>query len=164
MNESREAKCILRSGNAPKRRGGQVPKARRSRPQGPAREPKRSELTSKIEWAQVIHYLRATGRGPKFTFGNGALGRIHKLRSAGLSRRRLRALRVRLRRIYPPLRFGAFPLRRITFASRESFISAELSGCFYLEEVSSRPPLVCRDRLSCLLTLPKAAQEDNLTH
>ena len=27
-------------------------------------------------------------------------------------RRRLRALRVRLRRIYPPLRFGAYPLRR----------------------------------------------------
>ena len=37
-----------------------MPKARRSRPQGPAREPERSELTSKIEWAQVIHYLRAT--------------------------------------------------------------------------------------------------------
>ena len=31
-------------------------------------------------------------------------------------RRRLRALRVRLRRIYPPLRFGAYPLRRC-FAS-----------------------------------------------
>ena len=31
-------------------------------------------------------------------------------------------------------------LRRMHFASRDSFISAELSGCFYLEEVSSRPP------------------------
>ena len=30
------------------------------RPQGHAREPERSELTSKVEWAQVIHYLRAT--------------------------------------------------------------------------------------------------------
>ena len=29
----------------------------------------------------------------------------------GAPRRRLRALRVRLRRIFPPLRFGAFPLR-----------------------------------------------------
>jgi len=38
-NGWREANVILRSGNAPKRSGGQVPKARRSRPQGPAREP-----------------------------------------------------------------------------------------------------------------------------
>ena len=34
-----------------------------------------------------------------------------KLRWLGLPRRRLSALRVRLRRIFPPLRFGAFPLR-----------------------------------------------------
>ena len=44
--------------------------------------------------------------------------RGEELRSVWLSRRRLRALRVRLRRIFPPLRFGAFPLRRIVSASR----------------------------------------------
>ena len=36
-----------------------------------------------------------------FNFGNGALGQIHKLRSAGLS----------------------LPLRRMTFASRQPFAS-----------------------------------------
>ncbi len=47
--------------------------------------------------------------------------RGEELRSVWLSRRRLRALRVRLRRIFPPLRFGAFPLRRIVSASRRRF-------------------------------------------
>ena len=43
-NLKRAAQDIRRSGNAPKRSEGQVPKARRSRPQGPAREHNGSEL------------------------------------------------------------------------------------------------------------------------
>jgi len=55
------------------------------------------------------------------------------------------------------------PQNYVCFAS---FIRVSLSDVcsFELEEVSSRPPLACRDWLSCLLTLPKAAQEDNSTH
>ena len=49
----------------------------------------------------------------------------YKLRSVGLSRRRLRALRVRLRRISPPLRFGAFPLRRMDYALHLTFINTQ---------------------------------------
>ena len=33
-------------------------------------------------------------------------------------RRRLRALRVRLRRIFPPFHFGAFPLRLMPYAAQ----------------------------------------------
>ena len=43
-NGTGEATHILRSGNVPKRSGGQVPKARRGRPQGPAREPQPLEF------------------------------------------------------------------------------------------------------------------------
>ena len=52
-------------------------------------------------WREVYQKPTRQGRGPKFTFGNGALGKIHKLRSAGLS----------------------LPLRRMTFASRQPFAS-----------------------------------------
>ena len=64
-----------------------------------------------------------SGRGPKFTFGNGALGQIHKLRSAGLSRGALRLLHSSRVALTLPDAFGAgaFPLRRITFASRQTF-------------------------------------------
>ena len=53
--EKREAPWILQSGNAPKRSGGQVPRARRSRPQGPAREPHRSELLSRKKNAHYTY-------------------------------------------------------------------------------------------------------------
>ena len=42
-------------------------------------------------------------------------------------RRRLRALRVRLRRIFPPFHFGAFPLR-LNFAHRNRFLRTEVQG------------------------------------
>ena len=61
--EKREAPWILRSGNAPKRSGGQVPRARRSRPQGPAREPHRSELLSRKKNA---HYTYESASHPLF--------------------------------------------------------------------------------------------------
>ena len=62
-----------------------------------------------------------------FTFGNGALGKIHKLRSAGLSRGLLLPCFARLLALLvgQPDRSatGAFPLRRMTFASRQPFAS-----------------------------------------
>ena len=69
-------------------------------------------------------------------------GMLNLLRSAWLSRRRLSALRVRLRRIYPPLRFGAFPLRRMPCASHVPFTVGRLRfRLLELEDGSSRPPL-----------------------
>ena len=46
------------------------------------------------------------------------------------SRRRLRALRVRLRRIYPPLRFGAFPLHGFALFNhnQETLFCSDYSG------------------------------------
>ena len=60
-----------------------------------------------------------------FNFGNGALGQIHKLRSAGLSRGAWRLLRSSRFALTRPDAFGAgaFPLRRMTFASRQPFAS-----------------------------------------
>ena len=60
-------------------------------------------------------------------------------------RRRLRALRVRLRRIFPPLRFGAFPLR-ISFASHDR-LKYSLNARFNLE-LCPRPPKLLK-RISC---------------
>ena len=55
---------------------------------------------------------------PRLLLDNTARRRFCQLRSAGLSRRRLSVLRVRLRRIYPTLRFGAFPLRSFAMFQR----------------------------------------------
>ena len=54
--EAAERECARAEGVGSGERKARTAK----QPQGPAREPERSELTSKVEWAQVIHYLRAT--------------------------------------------------------------------------------------------------------
>ena len=93
----------------------------------------RSKRTVSVRLPSVkIGRCRQEGKAPLSLHGEGACvyfrtilshRRFCQLRSAVLSRRRLSALRVQLRRIYPPLRFGAFPLRRMTVASRHSFAS-----------------------------------------
>ena len=69
-----------------------------------------------------------------------------KLRWVGLSRRRLCALRVRLRRIFPPLRFGACPLRWQGVLRRVMPPGNHCLALLCLEEASSRPHLPKADK------------------
>ena len=81
---------------------------------------------SVVLWC-VLYSVRSRSGQPYSPDEKWAIRAFDLTPMVGFSRRRLRALRVRLCRIYPPLRFGAFPLsHRPSGCCRSSLRSADI--------------------------------------
>ena len=87
-------------------------------------------------------------RFPNFTLGCRIFATpcavLEKLRRLLFSRRRLRALRVRLRRIFPPLRCGAFPLHGFALFNhnQETLFCSDYSGLRPIYATQSHPQIL----------------------